>query len=137
MFASEWIPTEFNAGSMLKSFRHAVRGAARLIARERNARIHLAATLAVVLLALWLRVSPGEWCWLIGASALVWTAEALNTAIELLGDATSGGSDHPLVGKAKYVAAAGVLLAAMGAALIGVIILLPQVLTISFGEPAR
>ncbi len=112
---------------MLNSFRHAARGVATLIATQSNARIHLAVTAAVALLALSLRLPPSEWCWLIGAAALVWTAEALNTAIELLGDVASGGSHHPLVGKAKDVAAAGVLLAAMGAALIGVIILLPQV----------
>ena len=112
---------------MIKSLRHAARGLATLIATQSNARIHLGVTAAVVLLALSLGLSSSEWCWLIGAAALVWTAEALNTAVELLGDAASGGSPHPLVGKAKDVAAAGVLLAAMGAALIGVIILLPQV----------
>ena len=112
---------------MLTRFRHAARGAATLVATQSNARIHLAVTAAVTLVALALDLSASEWCWLIGAAALVWTAEALNTAIEFLGDATSGGIHHPLVGKAKDVAAAGVLLAAMGAALIGVIILLPQV----------
>ena len=112
---------------MRKSIRHATLGMAVLLATQTNARIHLGVTIGVALLAVWLRLSPGEWCWLIGAAALVWTAEALNTAIEFLGDATSGGDHHPLVGKAKDVAAAGVLLAAMGAALIGVIILLPQV----------
>jgi diacylglycerol kinase (ATP) len=112
---------------MLTRFRHAARGAATLVATQSNARIHLAVTAVVALLALALDLSPGEWCWLVGAAALVWTAEALNTSIEILGDAASGGIHHPLVGKAKDVAAAGVLLAAMGAALIGVIILLPQV----------
>ena len=123
MLASNCVRSE----SMLKSLRHAARGLATLIATQSNARIHLGVTAAVVLLALSLGLSSSEWCWLIGAAALVWTAEALNTAIELLGDAASGGNHHPLVGKAKDVAAAGVLLAAMGAALIGVIILLPQV----------
>jgi diacylglycerol kinase len=52
----------------------------------------------------------------------------MNTAVELLGDAASDGKHHAVVGKAKDVAAAGVLLAAMGAALIGVIILLPQIM---------
>jgi diacylglycerol kinase (ATP) len=112
---------------MLKSFRHAARGLGVLIATQSNARIHLGVTAAVGLLGILLGLSPSEWCWLIGAAALVWTAEALNTAIEFLGDAASGGNPHPLVGRAKDVAAAGVLLAAMGAALIGVIILLPQV----------
>jgi diacylglycerol kinase (ATP) len=113
---------------MFESFRHAARGIALLIERETNARIHLALTAAVVLAGLCLPLSTSDWCWLIAAAALVWTAEAMNTALEILGDAVSGGNHHPVVGKAKDVAAAGVLLAAMGAALIGVIILLPQLL---------
>jgi diacylglycerol kinase (ATP) len=113
---------------MLKSFRNAGRGLALLLERETNAKVHLAVTAAVVLGGLFLPLSTSDWCWLIAAAALVWTAEAMNTALEILGDAVSGGSHHPVVGKAKDVAAAGVLLAAMGAALIGVIILLPQVL---------
>ena len=112
---------------MHKSFRHAALGIAVLLATQTNARIHLAVTAALALVAFWLGLSPSDWCWLVGAAALVWTAEALNTAIEFLGDAVAGSDHHPLVGKAKDVAAAGVLLAAMGAALIGAIILLPQV----------
>ncbi|MGH9323384.1 MAG: diacylglycerol kinase family protein [Vicinamibacteria bacterium] len=111
---------------MLKSFQHAARGMAFFLKTQVHAQIHLGATVAVFLLAAWLRLSPTDWCWLIVAATLVWTAEALNTAVELLGDVASGGAHHPLVGKAKDVAAAGVLLAAMGAALIGVIILLPR-----------
>jgi diacylglycerol kinase (ATP) len=122
---------------MYKSLLQASNGMAVLLGTQRNARIHLAATAAAALLGLALGVSPNEWCWLIAASALVWTAEALNTAIELLGDVASGGHHHPLVGRAKDVAAAGVLLAAMGAALIGVIILLPQVLTSTLGDRVR
>jgi diacylglycerol kinase (ATP) len=113
---------------MLKSFRHAGRGVATLIQTQTNARIHLAVTAGVALLGFIYRLTPGEWCWLVAAAALVWTAEAMNTAVELLGDAASDGKHHAVVGKAKDVAAAGVLLAAMGAALIGVIILLPQIM---------
>lgn len=121
---------------MLKSFRHAARGVATLIATQSNARIHLGTTFAVALLGLGLGLSPNDWCWLVIAGALVWTAEALNTAVELLGDAASRGHD-PLIGRAKDVAAGGVLLAAMGAALIGVIILLPRLLTTTFGDRVR
>jgi diacylglycerol kinase len=107
-------------------FRYAVAGVSTLVGTQVSARIHLAATTAVFLSGLWLEVSASDWCWLVVAVTLVWTAEALNTAVELLGDATSGGAHHILVGKAKDVAAAGVLLAAMGAAVIGVIILWPR-----------
>jgi diacylglycerol kinase (ATP) len=121
---------------VLKSLRNAARGLSLLIERETNAKIHLAVTAAVALAGLVLPLSTSDWLWLIAAAALVWTAEALNTALEILGDAVSGGNHHPVVGKAKDVAAAGVLLAAMGAALIGVIILLPQLFH-TFGDRSR
>jgi diacylglycerol kinase len=48
----------------------------------------------------------------------------LNTAMEFLADAVS--SDyHPLIGQAKDVAAGAVLIAAIGAVIIGMIIIVP------------
>jgi diacylglycerol kinase (ATP) len=105
-----------------RSFRCAFAGVRTLLATESNARIHLTVTAVVIVLGLSLRVSRNDWCWLIAAIAGVWTAEALNTAIEILGNVAAGGVQNPVVGRAKDVAAGGVLVAAMGAALIGVII---------------
>ena len=68
-------------------FRYAFGGAWHLLARERNARIHAAATIAVILAGVWLQVSRVEWCFLAIAIGLVWIAEAFNTAFELLADA--------------------------------------------------
>lgn len=51
----------------------------------------------------------------------VWVAEALNTAIEFLADAAVP-QRHPLVGKAKDVAAGGVLIAAVNAVVVGVVV---------------
>jgi diacylglycerol kinase len=99
-----------------------------VVARERNARIHLAATVVVAGAAWYLGLSRVEWSFLVAAIAIVWLAEALNTAIELLGDVAAGGAPHPLVRRAKDVAAGAVLLAVIGAALIGVIILGPAVM---------
>jgi diacylglycerol kinase len=112
--------------SVWMRFRCAIAGISTLVGTEVNAKIHLTATVAVLVSGFWLDVSASDWCWLVVAVTLVWTAEALNTAVELLGDATSGGAHHTLVGKAKDVAAAGVLVSAMGAAVIGVIILWPR-----------
>jgi diacylglycerol kinase (ATP) len=57
----------------------------------------------------------------------VWTAEALNTAFELLCDVASP-EFHPLVEKAKDVAAGAVLIAAIGAAAVGLLVLGPPLL---------
>jgi diacylglycerol kinase (ATP) len=54
-------------------------------------------------------------------------AEALNTAIEFLADVASP-EFHPLVKKAKDVAAGAVLISAIGALIIGIIIIGPYVL---------
>ena len=60
------------------------------------------------------------------AASSVWTAEALNTALELLADAAIEDL-HPLVGHAKNVAAGAVLVTAIGAAIVGVIIFWPHI----------
>jgi diacylglycerol kinase len=97
-----------------------------MIRCQHNAWIHAAATLVVLTAAFLLRVSSGDWCWIILAISIVWTAEALNTAFEFLADATSP-EFHPLVHDAKDVAAGAVLLTAIAAAVIGAIIFWPYV----------
>lgn len=111
----------------VRSFGFALRGIATLVREEPNARIHLVATIAVVVLGALLGVSAARFCWLVVAIAIVWCAEALNTAIERLADATAP-DPHPLVEQAKDVAAGGVLIASIAAATIGLLTLGPPLL---------
>ena len=83
------------------------------------------ATVAVVTAGLVVRLSAGEWCWVVLAIAIVWTAEALNTALEFLADVASP-SFHPVVRDAKDVAAGAVLITAIAAAIIGGIVFWPH-----------
>ncbi len=106
------------------SFRHAFRGIVTMLRSQHNAWIHATATVLVVVLAFVLRIPADDWKWLILAIVSVWGAEALNTALELLADAATP-EYHPLVKKAKDVAAAAVLFAALGAAIVGILILGP------------
>ena len=92
---------------------------------QHNARIHLGMTLGVIALGLYFDVSRLEWCALVLAITVVWGAEGLNTALELLADAAVP-SRHPLVAKAKDAAAGAVLLAAIGAAVVGLLVLWPH-----------
>jgi diacylglycerol kinase (ATP) len=69
-------------------------------------------------------MSAGEWRWLFLAMALVWLAEAFNTAIEKLCDRIEPGFD-PAIGRIKDVSAGAVLIASFAAALIGVLTLAP------------
>lgn len=108
------------------SFAFALRGVA-AFAREPHARIHLAAALAVFALAAWLRVPRVESALLALAVGLVLAAEALNSALEALADRVAP-DRHPLVARAKDIAAGGVLLAALAATIAGVLLLGPPLL---------
>ncbi|HWM23764.1 MAG TPA: diacylglycerol kinase family protein [Chthoniobacterales bacterium] len=116
----------FQFTGRIRSFRHAIAGIWRMIRCQHNAWIHAAATVIVIAAGFLFRVSAADWCWIILALSIVWTAEALNTAFEFLADATSP-EFHPLVRDAKDVAAGAVLITAVAAAIIGAIIFWPHV----------
>jgi diacylglycerol kinase len=117
-------PRAFQFTGRLRGVRHALIGIARMIRCQHNAWVHAAATLVVVTAAVMLRISARDWCWIILAISIVWTAEALNTAFEFLADAASP-ELHPLVRDAKDVAAGAVLITAVAAAVIGGIVFWP------------
>lgn len=96
-----------------------------MIRCQHNAWIHLLVTAVVVVAGFFSQLSRLEWCWVVLAIAIVWTAEALNTAFEFLADAASS-SFHPVVRDAKDVAAGAVLIAAVAAVIIGAIIFWPH-----------
>lgn len=111
----------------IRSFGYAFAGIATLVRTQPNARIHLIATLAVVGLGFVLGVTALEWAALFLAIGLVFSAEAFNSAVEVLADKVEPEQD-PAIKVVKDVAAGGVLLAAMAAALVGLVILLPKLL---------
>ena len=94
--------------------------------------VHLGVALAVVIVAAILRVSPVEWCLLSGAIGFVLAAEVFNTAIESLARAHDVGR-HPRIRDALDMASAAVLVAAVTAAAIGAIVLLPRLWRIVIG----
>lgn len=96
-----------------------------LIASEHNAWIHLVATIAAVALGLAAGLTSFEWLWIVAAIAGVWLAEAFNTAIERLADVISLERD-PRLKIVKDVAAAGVLVSATAATIVGLLIFYPH-----------
>ncbi len=108
-----------------RSFAYAIQGVVFLVRTQANARLHLLATIAVCAAGLWLGLSRAEWLWIITAIVIVWSAEAFNTALECLADAVHP-ERHPAIGRAKDVAAASVLIAALGAAAIGLLVFVPH-----------
>lgn len=115
----------FTISDRIKSIGFALEGLATMLRTQHNAWVHLAATIAVAAIGLLIGISAGEWIALVLAIAIVWLAEGLNTAFELLCDVTSP-QFHPLVKQAKDVAAAAVLIAAVAAVIVGALIFVPH-----------
>ncbi len=109
----------------VKSFRYAAAGLVFLLKSEPHARIHLLATTLVIIVAIALDISRQDWLWLAVAITLVWAFEAVNTAIEHLCDVVSPEHSQS-VKRAKDVAAGAVLIAAIGAAIIGLCVFYPH-----------
>lgn len=109
-----------------KGFQFAGRGIA-LAGRGRNFRIMLTITLAVLVAGFALDVSNTSWAILLVCIAGVLASEVLNTAIEQAADRIESEYDDT-IRDVKDLAAGAVLLAAVVAALVGVIVFWPYVL---------
>lgn len=107
-----------------QSLAHAWSGIASLVRNERHGRIHAVCSSLVIVVATWLQLTRSDWCWIVVAIALVWSAESMNSALERLADRVTKEQD-PLIGQAKDLAAGAVLCAAIGAAFIGLLVLGP------------
>ena len=110
------------------SIRHAARGVAVVFRTQHNAWLHAIATGVVLAAGIFVGLSRLEWCAIVLAMMAVWTAEALNTAIELVVDLASP-DVHPLAGRVKDVAAGAVLIAACGALVVGILVFAPHVVS--------
>jgi diacylglycerol kinase len=110
--------------SRYHSFRHAFHGWGYVLRTQRNAWIHSLVATLVILMGLWLDITPQDWAILVLTIAMVFTAEFINTAIEAVVDLASP-THHPLAKVGKDVGAAAVLIAALAAILIGLLILGP------------
>jgi diacylglycerol kinase len=111
--------------SLLRSFQHAFRGLRLVLARERNARIHLLAAVAALVAAVLLGLDPAEIALVIITVALVLAAEVVNTVVERLLDLL-----HPeaseRVRAIKDMSAAAVLVTALGALAVAGLLLVPR-----------
>lgn len=108
----------------VRSFGYAFAGWHFVLKTQPNAWIHAVITLAVGALALWLNVGRREWIALVLTVMIVWMAEFTNTAIEVVVDMVMP-EHHPLAKAAKDVAAATVLIGAIGAIIVGLLVLGP------------
>ncbi|MEZ4920632.1 MAG: diacylglycerol kinase family protein [Saprospiraceae bacterium] len=110
----------------IDSFGYAFKGLVFLFKTQANARIHLLATLVVLVAGWYFEVSRVEWLILLLFIVLVIAMEAVNTALEQLTDLVSP-EWHPLAGRAKDLAAAAVFVLAIGAIFAAFIIFGPKI----------
>lgn len=118
---------KFSIRSRLISFTHASRGIRQFVWQEHNARIHLVATVAVVIVATTLKVTGSEVAILAIVTGLVWMAEIVNTCFEKLADHITK-EHHPEIKVIKDLAAGAVLVAAIIAVLAGLFIFIPKII---------
>lgn len=109
------------------SFVAAFEGLFFVLKTQKNAWIHLAATISVLIVCFLLEISRMEWVAILLVIGLVWMAEFLNTALEIIVDLASP-EIHILAKIGKDVGAASVLIAAFLALMIGGLILIPAFL---------
>ena len=105
----------------LASVACASKGIRHALATERNMRVHLFVFLLAVIAALVLEVSKIEFLLILGISALTFSLELTNTAIERLADKVSPVFNRE-IGLVKDVMAGAVLVASVFAVIIGFII---------------
>ena len=115
---------QLNLRRRLLSFVYAFQGWWHVLRTQPNAWIHAAVSIVVFALAFWLHLTRIEWAILLLATMLVWMAEFANTALEAVVDMAMP-DYHPLAKTAKDVAAAAVLVGALGAVIIGLLIMGP------------
>jgi diacylglycerol kinase len=109
----------------LNSFGCAFNGLWTLFRTETHAQIHLLAVVVVGIAGFFTGLGRWEWLVVILTITLVLALEGMNTALEALADAIHP-EHHPLIGKAKDVAAGAVLMSAIGALVVAVVVFLPH-----------
>lgn len=116
----------FSLQKRILSFKFAIQGIAYMLKTQHNLWIHLFATLVVVCAGFIFDVSTVEWIILSIMIGAVFTAEAFNTAIELMVDKISP-EYNKTAGLIKDVSAGAVLIIAIAAVVTGLLIFAPKI----------
>lgn len=110
---------------LYRSFGYAFEGIFSGIRKERNMKIHCIAVICVVIAGVIFKISCIEWCLCLILFGMILSLELVNTAMEAVVDLVT--EEHrPLAKLAKDTAAGAVLIAAIMAALVGILIFLPK-----------
>ena len=112
-------------GRFLKSFKYSIDGLVYAYKYEQSMMIHVFATICVLAVNIFFRVSDFEWLITIVCIGMVLAAELINTAIEAVVDLITL-EQHPLAKIAKDCTSAATFVLAMMALAIGLVIYVPH-----------
>lgn len=113
----------------MKNFQYALHGFVTALRTEKNLRFQLASAIVVTAAGIFFKIDVLEWMVVVLCIVFVITAELMNTALEKLCDVVTR-DHHPQIKIIKDIAAAGVLIASAGAAIAGLIIFTPKIITL-------
>ncbi len=105
----------------IKGFQFAINGIFVAFKEQLNLKVHAGAASLIILAAIFFKITSLEWIILVIAITSVITFELINTAIEYVVDLVSP-QQNPIAGKIKDIAAGAVLVASIGALVIGFLI---------------
>ena len=108
-----------------QKFRDAFRGLGWSLRTQASFHVHLVATVVVVAAGVVCRLTCTEWCLLVLCVALVFSLEMVNTALERLAKVVDR-RYNPDLGAALDIGSAAVVVAALGAVIVGALIFLPR-----------
>ena len=112
---------------LINSFKYAFKGLGSAVKSERNMKIHFTMMMLVIIAGIFFNIAIWEWITCFILFGLVIVMECVNTAIEIIVDIVSP-KYNEAAGRAKDIAAGGVLACAIGATVAGIFIFLPKVL---------
>ena len=115
--------------NVISSFKYAFQGMFSALKTERNLKIHVTIMILVIIAGIVLKISKIEWIICNILFGLVIGGEMLNSAIETVVDIAMP-DINPKAKFAKDAAAGAVLIAAIMAAIAGMIIFIPKLLEI-------
>jgi diacylglycerol kinase len=105
----------------VKSFSHAFAGIGQCVRAEKNARLHVAATVLVIAASWSLRISSSQAIELTFAIGFVWVSEMFNACIEKIMNFISV-EENPAIRFIKDLSAGAVLVASLTTIIIGLVI---------------
>lgn len=120
----------------LDSFNNAINGIIDTVRTERNMKIHLIASLGVLVACFCFDITKDEFLILAITITMVITAEIINTSIEAAIDMTTN-YYHPLAKVAKNAAAGAVLITAINALVVGYVIFSDKLAHLSYTLVAK